>query len=221
MILIINKSKKDAQRLSEMFYFMGIVSYAATPTDALGEISNIYSTVLVMNPNALADKEDFLLRLRSYANLPVFAISASPDATDSLIFDGVLNGNPYASKILSYVTEFCTMHDVKSPGTYKLAGIDASVNLRTPTYFNKALPFTKTELMILRTLIATYPRPIKAPIILKYAFKATKKPELANIRTHVSLMNKKFRNIADKNIISLTPSEGYRILTPEMAEAIV
>ena len=221
MILIINKSRKEAQRLSEMFYFMGVISHAITPGEAFAEISTIYSSVIVMNPNALSDKEDYVTRLRAYANLPTFAISDTPDAIDTIIFDGIIKGTPYASKILSYVTHFCTANAIKPPGTYKLAGIDASVHLTTPTYFNKALVYTKTELMILRTLIATYPNPTSAPLILKYAFKPTKKPELSNIRTHVSVMNKKFRNITGRNIIVLTPSEGYRILTPEIREAII
>ena len=221
MILIINKSRKEAQRLSEMFYFMGIVSYAATPSEALAEISTVYSAVIVMNPSILPDKEDYVFRLRSYANLPTFAISDAPESIDGIIFDGVMKGAPYASKILSYITNFCTLRGLKSPGLYKLAGIDASVNLITPVYLSKALPFTKTELMILRTLIATYPAPIKASLILKYAFKPTKKPELPNIRTHVSIMNKKFRSITDRNVIILTPSEGYKVLTPEIKEALV
>ena len=221
MILIINKSKKEAQRLSEMFYFMGVVSYALTPSEALAEISTVYSAVIVMNPNALADKEDYIYRLRSYANLPTFAISDTIDSIDSIIFDGVIKGSSYASRILSYLTNFCVERGLKPPGTYKLAGIDASVHLTTPTYFNRALTYTKTELMILRTLITTYPTPTKAQLILKYAFKPTRKPELSSIRTHISVMNKKFRDIAERNMIVLTPSEGYRILTPEIREAFI
>ena len=192
-----------------------------TPSEAFSEISPNYSAVILMNPNILADKEDYASRLRSYASIPIFAMSDEPSPIDTVIFDGVIKGTPYASKILSYVTNFCIECGIKPPGTYKLAGIDASVNLTTPTYFNKALVYTKTELMILRTLIATYPNPIGAPLILKYAFKPTKKPELPNIRTHISIMNKKFRDITNRNVIVLTPSEGYRILTPEIREALI
>lgn len=221
MILIINKSKKDAQRLSEMLYFMGVVSYGAGLTETFSEISPAYSAVIIMNPSLLADKEGFVSRLRLYAKLPIFAISDTREANDDLIFDGTVYGTPYASKVLNFITDFCYRRGLKVPGTYKLAGIDASVDLTTPAYYNKAMPFTKTELMILRTLIATYPAPINAKDIIKYAFKATKKPELTNVRTHLSVMNKKFREISDMNLTILTPGEGYRILTPEIAEALV
>ena len=220
MILVINKSKKDAQRLSEMLYFMGVVSYGADLTEAFSEISTAYSAVAIMNPSALADKEDFVSRLRLYAKLPIFAISDTRDASDDLIFDGTVYGTPYASKILNFITDFCRRRGLRVPGAYKLAGIDASVDLTTPAYYNRALSFTKTELMILRALIVTYPTPISAKDIIKYAFKATKKPELTNVRTHLSIMNKKFREISDRNLTILTPSEGYRILTPEIAEAL-
>ena len=220
MILVINKSKKDAQRLSEMLYFMGVVSYGAGLTETFSEISTSYSAVIIMNPSVLADKEDFVSRLRLYAKLPIFAISDTRAAGDDLIFDGTIYGSPYASKILKSVTDFCRQRGLRIPGTYKLAGIDASVDLTTPAYYNRAMPFTKTELMILRTLIATYPAPMNAKDIIKYAFKATKKPELTNVRTHISVMNKKFRGISGRNLTILTPSEGYSVLTPEIAESL-
>ena len=221
MILIINKSKKDAQRLAEMFHFMGVVSHAVTPSEAFSEISTVYSAIVVMNPNTLSDKEDYVRRLRLYADLPTFSICDTHDPLDTIIFDGILKGTPYASKILTYITNFCDERDLKAPGIYKLAGIDVSVNLTTPTYFSRALSFTKTELMILRTLIATYPTPTCAPLILKYAFKQSKKPELSNVRTHISIINKKFRCITERNMILLTPGKGYRILTPEIREALI
>ena len=221
MILIINSNRKDAQRLSEMLYFMGVLSYATTPTEALSEFSIGYSSALIMNPNTLADKEDFVSRLRRYANLPIFALSDTPDAIDSVIFEGVIKSSSYASKILSYITDYCASRGFRAPGTYRLAGIDASVSLATPVYFSKALTFTKTELMILRTLIVTYPANIKAPVILKYAFKPNGKPEMQNVRTHLSVMNKKFRNITNRNLTVLTPGAGYRILTPEIMEALI
>lgn len=218
MILIINKPLKDARNLSDMFYYMGVLAYAATPSDALSEISGIYRAVIIMNPNTLADKRDYVARLRSYVSIPIFALSDTDSSEDKIIFDGVMRRGAYASTILSFIDEYSDRLGITSPGTYKLAGINASVNLYTPMYFNKALPFTKTETMILKTLIITYPRPLEAKEILKYAFKPSRTPELSNIRTHISVMNKKYREIIGRNIISLATGEGYRILTPEFAE---
>ena len=90
------------------------------------------------------------------------------------------------------------------------------MTLKTPLYFGKPLPLTKTEAMILKTLIVTYPRPTSAKEVLKYAFKQNKTPEASNIRTHISVINKKFRAVAERNLIALTVGEGYVILTPEL-----
>lgn len=220
MILIINKSKKDARDLAEMFHYMGTLAYAATPTDALSETSNIYSAIIIMKPESLPCKEDFCARLRSYVNTPIFALTDLQDLNDSIIFDGVMKLGTYASRILDFIFSYTENRSIKSPGTYKLAGIDASAYFNIPMYFNKPLPFTKTETMILRTLITMYPTPANSKDILKYAFRQSKVPELSNIRTHISVMNKKFREITGRNIITLSTGEGYLIQTPEIMSVI-
>ena len=106
------------------------------------------------------------------------------------------------------------------PGNYELAGFNASINLAHPKYLYKALPFTKSETMILRVLIRTYPLPTAAKTILKYAFRQSRTPDIANVRTHISVMNKKFREIANRNVITFSMQEGYKILTPEILEAM-
>ena len=218
MILIINKSKKDARGLSDMFYFMGVLTSATTPHEALSEISTNYRAAIIMNPDTLADKEDFVKRLRSYADIPLFAITKYPDSTDKILFDGIIKNALFASKIYRCIIEYTESHALRNPGSYKLAGINASVNLYVPMYFNRGLPFTKTETMILRTLIKNYPTPTTAKDILKYAFRQTRLPDVSNVRTHISVMNKKYRKITSRNIITLSHGKGYVILTPELME---
>lgn len=220
MILIISKNKKNSAPLSEMFYFMGVLSHTATPTEALSLISPIFNCILIINPDMLADKEDYAARLRSYLHIPIFALKDNEDEIDNIIFDGVINSNTYAPRILSFITNYTDGKDMKIPGTYKLAGINASVYLHSPMYFDKVIPLTKTESMILRSLICAYPTPLSAKEILKYAFRQSRLPEESNIRTHLSIMNRKFREITGRNLTVLTPSSGYRILTPEISEAI-
>ena len=221
MILIISKTQKDSRSISEMFYFMGIPSYSATPSEGLSEISPIYSSVIIINPNRLADKKDYAARLRAYADVPIFALTDSTDEYDKIIFNGVISSAAYASKILNYIVDYTKENDRKIPGIYKLAGIDASVDLNLPIYFNKSLKLTKTETMILRVLISLYPVHLSAKNILKYAFRQANLPEKANVRTHISIMNKKFRQLTGRNLIVSTPSYGYRILTPEIMEAVL
>ncbi len=219
MILIISKTKKLSAPLSEMLHFMGIPSYAATPTEALSKISPIFSCVLIVNSDSLADKSDYAARIRSYYPLPIFAVNNTVDELDKLIFDGVFESNTYAPKIISNIIKYAEQNELKAPGAYKLAGINASVYLSAPLYFDKVIPLTKTEAMILRVLTCAYPVPLNAKTILRYAFRQTRLPEESNVRTHISIMNKKFREITGRSLTVASPSEGYRILTPELIEA--
>lgn len=219
MILVISTSKKNARALSDMFYYMGILASGHTPTEALSEISTAYRAVIVLNPATLPDKRDFLQRIRSYTlSVPCFAVTSEPDEIDRMIFDDVLGGSVYAPKIYSKIIEYSEAHRLPKPGKYKIAGIDASCDLSTSTYFTHSLKFTRTENMILRAMIRIYPNPMRAKEILKYAFRPSKLPDISNIRTHISVMNKKFREITERNLIILEPGKGYLILTPEIME---
>ncbi|MBO7305020.1 MAG: hypothetical protein J6V09_07355 [Clostridia bacterium] len=220
MILIINKSKKDARGLSDMFYYMGQPAQVVTPSEALSEISPIYRAVIIMNPRALGDEAEYLSRLRSYADVPIFALTDYPVAREAH-YDGILQKDAYASKIFSYICDCATADKRALPGQYLLAGLDASINLRFVEYFGHAISFTRTEAMIIRTLIRLYPLPISSRDILKYAFRPARAPELANVRTHISVINKKFRELTERPLIVLESGKGYRILTPELKENLV
>ena len=73
--------------------------------------------------------------------------------------------------------------------------------------------------MILRYLTASYPALQSAKSIIKYAFKQSKKPELSSVRTHISVMNKKFKDITGRNLFIGIPKQGYTVSTPEMIKA--
>ncbi len=218
MILIIDKSKKNARRIAEMLYYMGFIAIAETPSDALSEISTQYKAAIIINPDKLADCIDYAERLHSYAaGVPLFAISDCNIFRGSACFEEVFKTGTYAARIAETLILRLGRN---APGTYKLAGIDASVNKSFASYFNSPLHFTKTETMILRALIKSYPRTASAKEILKYAFRASRVPELSNIRTHISVMNKKFREISGRNLIISEIGSGYKILTPEVMEKL-
>lgn len=222
MVLIIDRSKRKAQAISDIFYYMGVISCAATPTEALSEISGIYRSVLVIDPENLPDAEDFLSKLRSYnSSVPIFAISDAPSYSYPIdSFDASFKNDVYSSDLVSEIVAYQSRRHLKLTAHYRLAGIDASCDKETPTVFDKLIPFTKTEIMILRYLIASYPIPQSSKDVIKYAFKPSKKPEETSIRTHMSMMNKKFREIRNKNLFIHIPAKGYVILTPEIMKSI-
>ena len=220
MLLIISPSKKNARAVSDTFHHMSILSYGATPHEGLSEISGLYRAVLILHPESFPDVIDYVSRLKSYNSaLPIFALTERPPALIySELFDGIFTRHTFtpalAEKIISYADE----NRLARIGDYFLAGFDASRNLVGVNYFYTKIKLTKTEAMILRYLIRSYPVPQSAENILKYAFRQARAPEASSIRTHMSLMNKKFSETIGRRMIVNEPGEGYRILTPELSK---
>lgn len=217
MLLIISQNRKIARGVSEAFHFMSILSYGATPHEALSEVSDLYRAVLIINPAAFPDINDYVGRIKSYkSDLPVFAITDSPAPTAySDIFDGVFTRSQFTPSLAEKIIDFANKHNRARIGDYHLAGFDASSHRLGVHFFHTAIPLTKTEAMILRYLIRSYPTPQRAESIIKYAFRPSHAPEATSIRTHLSLMNKKFEATIGRRMITLEPQKGYIILTPE------
>ena len=216
MILIVDKSRKNANSIVDISKYMGILARAETPDTALSEISLFYRAVLVVNPYNLPDCEEFIAKLRSYAGeIPIFAISDKKYAKP-LLFNMTFDSGITSSKLYRLMVNYCEERKLIPIGEYKLAGIDASAEIGRVTYFSEPIPFTKTESMIIRLLAKTYPAPMSPKSILKYAFTQSMLPDVSGIRTHISGINKKFRAIAGRNLIFLKEGEGYLILTPEI-----
>jgi len=221
MILIVSKSKKNASNVADMFFYMGVLAKGATVAESFSEISDIYRALILLSPESFPDADDYIKRVRSYNSvIPIFAIG-EPDGNYLHSFAHIFSVGTYASMVMSKILEYTLENGLPQPGDYKLAGIDLSCDLSTPTYFWTPLPLTKTEATIVKYLIRTYPRPTSAEEILKYAYRESKTPEVSNIRTHISIINKKFRNLTNRNLIEMSFGKGYRVLTPELMESTV
>ncbi len=227
MILIIDKSLKNARTIQDLFYYMGIPAAASSPEYAIREVSNRYRAILISNPENIGNTFELIKSLRTYSlGAPVFALCENPEKfklenhASAYTFDNVLNSNISSSEAFYEIVNYQTENKLPLLGDYKLSGIDAAVSLSGVYYFDTLLPFTKTETMILRFLIRAYPSPAPSREILKYAFKPSKSPELQSIRTHISIMNKKFKEITGRNIVYSEPRLGYTVLTPELAQNI-
>ena len=216
MLLIISQSKKIARSISETFHIMSILSYAATPHEALSEISDLYRAVLIINPESFPDINDYVNRIRSYkSDIPIFAkLEDSAPTYYSDIFDGCFEKTTFTPALAEKIINHANEKNDAMIGEYYLAGFDASSRTVGVYYFYTKLNLTKTEAMILRFLIRSYPTPQKADAILKYAFKPTRAPEPSSIRTHLSLINKKLDESIGRKLIGFESGRGYIILTP-------
>jgi formyltetrahydrofolate synthetase len=117
---------------------------------------------------------------------------------------------------IAYIKEFCEENGISKIGTYKLAGFDASADHVGVSYFYTKPPLTKTEAMILRYLICSYPIPQNSDAILRHSFRSSRAPESSSIRTHISSINKKLTKISGRKLIELIPKQGYLIVTPQI-----
>lgn len=223
MILIVHTARKHAKETADVFYYMGIPAVASKPKEAFSEISLCYRAVLLCHPSALPCPEDYVARLQALGGgTPIFSLSE--DAEDerlSHLFAHTFEKDCYSSKVLSGIRAYQAERGLPLLGSYTLAGLCLDCNAKHPTYCDKAMDFTKTEAMILRYLIRTYPDGTDVHHILRYAMRPGNLSEPAGIRTHIWSINKKFAEATGRRLISSLPGEGYRIVTPEVAAALV
>ena len=223
MILIIHPSLKNAKQAADIFYYMGIPAVARRPKEALSEISLCYRAVLICHPAALPSPEDYMTRLRSLGGgIPIFSLSEDAfDVSLSSLFEASFDSDSYSSQIFMRIRAYQAEHLLPLLGSYSLAGLCLDCDAKYPTYCDKRIDFTKTEAMILRYLIRTYPESIDVHHILRYAMREGNLSEPSSIRTHIWSINRKFLAATGRRLISSLPGEGYRIVTPEAQAALI
>lgn len=223
MLLIISPNRKIAKGVRDTFHYMSILTYAASPHEALSEVSGIYRAALIINPEGLADVSDYVKRIKAYkSDLPVFALTegeASPYYAD--VFDATFTMPTFTPALAERIIQYANENNKAKIGDYYLAGFDASSANLGVKYFDDNIDFTRTEAMILRFLIVKYPVPVNCEDIVKYAFRESRAPSPSSIRTHISLMNKKMNRSIGKAMITFVPRKGYIILTPEYKRLFV
>ena len=220
MILIVHSDKRKSRAFSDILYHMGVISHAISYDEVKDELSDVYRAVVVLDPQiltSLTELEDAVAACKEY--IPTFAVSERliSDEVRS-IFDAVICHDISACSVLEHIVELQCEKDLRTSTQYRAAGIDASCDADGVSVFDRSMPLTKTETMILRYLIGTYPHPKDADSIIRYAFKQLRAPEPASIRTHVSVINKKCREICARNLFLTIPGKGYVLATPEIAQ---
>ncbi len=211
MLYIFSNDRNDASVVAEIFYYLGIVTASMAYSDwSGGDIPQCYRATLLISPdNSPAVGLIVKATLRAGAIPFVISDTVTPELPDGAI--AVPSSCAYPA-LPAFIED--TMHRLgkRAPGEYLAAGICS--HRLDPLVFadGRTLKLTKTELMIVRYLCASYPERRCAAQILSFAFRGSKRPEVSNIRTHVSLINKKAEATLGRHLISSVPREGYTIL---------
>ena len=212
MILVINKSRREAAIYADMFHYMGILSLGVCPEDAYSEIGIEYRAVLVVHPELIPDFGSYVKRLRQYAKIiPIFALTKNCTREMMKVFDCILDTDIQSSTFIKRLADFCRENSLPYSGSYLAAGIDASADSENVYFGNREIILTKTEKMVLRVLVRSYPRTVTPTSILKHAFRQAKAPLVTSVRTHISQINKKFRNAVNITPIKCDEGRGYVI----------
>lgn len=215
MILLIDKSQKDATLVSEILFNMGFLSLAVTPERAPSEISNRFRAVIFLSPERMGSLEEYVPMIRKFSlGSPIFALCRKPYFEGEALFDKVFYDAEISYDLIGDIIEVQTNMKKRRIGSYRAMGIDASVYSDEVTFFDIPLGLTKTETMILRYIAVNFPTRVKPQDILRFAFKSGKCPEIANIRTHISSINKKFVKIAKRQFIVSENRLGYTLAKP-------
>lgn len=211
MILIIASQKRMAKELNNIFRLRGIIAKRYTPIEALCHIQSSVSAILLLYPEALPDKSEYINALSSIKyNIPLFAITRSrEELAPTNAFAEVIDEGEVSGKILETIHRTQERLMCRFSGSYRLLGIDASVTLPTVTFRGNSIRLTKSETAILRFMICSYPNNCLSEKIASQIYPEGHVPEPSCIRAHICAINKKFSPFLSSPLIQSTRCEGY------------
>ena len=209
MLLIVSKNLREAVNFSDMLNFMGVLSLSVTPEEFSHEYTKFYRGIIVLSSDKIDDEKwhEFCTK-----DVPIFAVGSEYKNKNMGIF---LSEKLSASEIFESVRNYCESKNIIAPGEYKNHFLDVSLDKKCAEYFGYKIPVTKTEIMILRALLSFYPKPVNAHEILKVAFRKNREPDVASVRTHISIINKKAIKNSGRKLILNIDNQGYRISKKE------
>ncbi len=218
MLFIVDSEIKRGRELSDIFRWMGILSLVKKPMDALKELKVSTNALLLVNPYEMADCVDYVKKVHSYLKrLPVFALCDDIERLEAgEVFDGVFSSSAMTSTLVAGIREAQRARSRALLGDYKLVGVDASCTHEEVRYAGNKIHLTAKEKLILRYLIATYPKRVSASEISSNIYRMGCEPEESCIRAHICAINKKFMPYLLRPLIDALRSCGYRIVTPEI-----
>ena len=217
MLLVISQNYRVAKSVANTFYYMSILSYATTPNESISEISSLYRSVLIIDPKTITDIREYVGKLRSYNNnIPIFALLETPTDEYKFVFEECYTPDILTPTLAKNMINYANNNQFEGIGHYSVGGFSTSCEDVKVRYFDRLLKLTRTEAMILRYLMRSYPTPKSACDILKYAYKSDTAPHITTIKTHISKMNNGFRAAFGINLLKFVANKGYVLATPEV-----
>ena len=213
MILVVDKSRKNANYITELFFYMGFIAHAITPGELANEFAPKYHAIIFSNPQSYGDYTEYVKIISKYiGKTPVFAITDTPLENPDA-FAIVFRNNVYSTTVVKGIIDYCKNNRLVAIGDYEIGCVNAQAGLDCAYYYSKKIPLTKSELKVVRFFLASYPSVMSAKAIIKYIFPKLVFPDSTALRNHICSVNKKFRNVIGRNLIINIPGSGYILNT--------
>ncbi len=212
MILVLGKDTAARKTVANMLHTLGAVCDEHDADGAPLSNASLYRCVIIALPAESISGFVSYVRKR-LGDIPIFtAFDKYPDAPSRGLALGAFSPSVGMPSVCEKIIRICRDEGYAPPCNYKIGTLDASIGLDGVYFEGKKVSFTKTEVMLIRALLVSHPRPLYARGLLLLAFRPTKVPEVANIRTHVSVMNKKFLFLTGKRLICANQNGQYELL---------
>lgn len=220
MILVIDKSRKNANSIAELFFYMGFIAHAITPGELAAEFTPKYHAIIFSDPEGYGDYTEYVRNITKYiGKTPVFAISDAPLERPD-VFALVFRNNVYSTTVATGIINYCKSNLLYAIGDYEIGCVNASAGLDCAYYYSKKVILTKSELKVVRFFLASYPSVMSAKAIIKYIFPKLTFPDSTALRNHICSVNKKFRDVIGRNLIVNIPGTGYILNTNSVRQEL-
>ena len=221
MILVVDKSRKGANYITELMFYMGFIAHAVTPGEVANEFTPKYHAIIFSDPIGYGDYVSYVKGIKKYVgSTPIFAISDTP-LEDPEVFAEVFRNNVYSTTVVNGIISYSKAHGLQPIGEYEVGFINARAGLECAYYYSTKVLLTKSELKVVRFFLATYPAVMNARAIIRYIFPKLVFPDSTALRNHISSVNKKFRDIIGRNLIVNIPGEGYILNTNSVMKELI
>jgi hypothetical protein len=213
MILIYGKNKNLCLSAREIFLGMGYIPELADGDD-MPEAR--HHGVIILGRDDRVFGREFVQKLRTGSpKTPIIAVRE-----DLLpVSDGVDAVFPCSLSVAYTAREMekiAGARGCRKIGEYAVGGLSAAVG-EGVIFRGEAVEMTKAEVGILRTLLAAYPSGLSAEEIAALAFRLGREPSASGVRTHISAINRRLREVAGESLLSSLDGRYHIKIRPREA----
>ena len=208
MILLIDCDGTTARAIAGFFRYYGI------PTERLGakeacEFSKGSYTCAILCGADHSDRDGFIAKVHTaLGECPTFIIADRFSSAE--LSDGTYGRFVLADGSLPFrINDSLQKSGRRSLFYYEREGVCLDCGGTLSVKGKASIRLTKTEAMLMRLLIDTYPTPICAERAVGCVYPDEKRPEPSVIRTHVCAVNKRVEGLVGLPLIRSVPHEGY------------